>query len=126
MKNWVNKAITYLDKSLGKVALELNEIDWKASLSPKNDKLCQHISSFSNLPGGGFLVFGVNDKTGELIGIDRIKATEIVDKLSSLCRDGVSPLVRIDHSIETYKEQSLLFIHIYESAIKLCTWQIKP
>lgn len=29
MKNWINKAITYLDKSLGKVPTELNEIDWK-------------------------------------------------------------------------------------------------
>lgn len=54
MKNWTNKAITYLDKSLGKVALELNEIDWKENLSPKNDKLCQHIAAFANLPGGGF------------------------------------------------------------------------
>lgn len=42
MKNWIDKAIAYLDKSLGKVPTELNEIDWKEDLSPKNDKLCQH------------------------------------------------------------------------------------
>ena len=30
MKNWIPLAIAYLDKSLGKIPSELNEIDWKA------------------------------------------------------------------------------------------------
>lgn len=55
MKSWMLLAIAYLDKSLGKIPSELNEIDWKASLSPNNDKLCRHIAAFANLPGGGFL-----------------------------------------------------------------------
>jgi len=118
VKNWIPKAIMYLDKSLGKVPSELNEIDWKESLSPNNDKLCQHISSFANLPGGGFLVFGIDNKTANIIGITRKEADIIVDKLASLCRDGVNPLVRIDHSIESFRGSEILFVHIIESAIK--------
>jgi len=118
MKNWIPKAISYLDKSLGKVPSELNEIDWKENLSPKNAKLCQHISAFANMPGGGFLVFGVNDKTATIIGIERKEADNIVERLASLCRDSVDPLVKIDHSIETFREQELLFVYILESAVK--------
>src|SRR5690606_16244015 len=118
MKNWINKAIAYLDKSLGKIPTELNEIDWKADLSPKNDKLCQHISAFANMPGGGFLVFGIDNKTANIIGIDKHKADNIVERLASLCRDGVNPLVKIDHCIETFRDKELLFIYIQESAIK--------
>jgi ATP-dependent DNA helicase RecG len=118
MKNWIEKAILYLDKSLGKVPTELNEIDWKEDLSPNNDKLCQHISAFANMPGGGFLVFGINNKTAQIIGIDKINADKIIDKLASLCRDGVNPLVRIDHSIESFRDRELLFLHINESSIK--------
>ena len=118
MKNWINKAIEYLDKSLGKVPQELNELDWKEKLSPNNSKLKQHICAFANLPGGGFLVFGVDDKRALPLGISREKANSIVEKLSSLCRDGVDPLVSIDHSIETYRDTELLFIHIKESAVK--------
>jgi ATP-dependent DNA helicase RecG len=118
MKNWVNKAIAYLDKSLGKVPTELNEIDWKEDLSPKNDKLCQHISALANMPGGGFLVFGIDNKTATVIGIDKVKADNIIERLASLCRDGVNPLVKIDHSIETFRGEELLFVHIQESAIK--------
>lgn len=118
MKNWIPKAISYLDKSLGKVPSELNEIDWKETLSPKNDKLCQHISAFSNMPGGGFLVFGINNKTATVIGVERNQADNIVERLASLCRDGVDPLVKIDHSIETFREKELLFVYISESSIK--------
>ena len=118
MKNWISKAIVYLDKSLGKVPTELNEIDWKEDLSPKNDKLCQHISAFANMPGGGFLVFGINNKIAQVIGIDKPKADNIIERLASLCRDGVNPLVKIDHAIETFRGEELLFVFIQESAIK--------
>ena len=70
MKAWIEKALSYLDKSLGKIASELNEIDWKITLSPNNDKLCKHISAFANLPGGGYLAFGIDDKSGKIIGIN--------------------------------------------------------
>lgn len=87
MKPWITKAKEYLAHSLGKVPQELNELDWKESLSPKNDKLCQHIAAFSNLPGGGYLVFGVEDKTATPKGIAKKEADAIVEKLASLCRD---------------------------------------
>lgn len=118
MKNWIPLAIAYLDKSLGKIPSELNEIDWKASLSPNNDKLCRHIAAFANLPGGGFLAFGVDDKTNKINGISKPDADNIVGRLASLCRDGVNPLVSIDHSIETFRGEELLFVYIKESAIK--------
>lgn len=118
MKAWIKKAIDILNESLGKVQQELNELDWKENLSPKNDKLCKHISAFANKPGGGYLVFGVEDKTAKPIGVDKSLADGIVEKLASLCRDGVSPLVSIDHAIEDYNGFPLLFIHIKESPIK--------
>lgn len=118
MKNWIHKANEYLEKSLGKVPQELNELDWKESLSFNNSKLKQHICAFANLPGGGFMVFGVENKKAVPVGITREKANAIVEKLSSLCRDGVDPLVSIDHSIEHFRDKELLFIFIKESAVK--------
>lgn len=98
MKTWIGKAIEFLDHSLGKIPQEINELDWKESLSPKNEKLCHHICAFANLPGGGFLVFGIED-TAKTIGLSKPDADVIVDRLSSLCRDRVSPLVGMDHAI---------------------------
>lgn len=118
MKNWIPKALEYLDKSLGSVSVELNELDWKENLSPNNAKLAQHISAFANLPGGGFVVFGIKNDTKEVVGINEREATQIIDKLASICRDAVEPLVSIDYSIEQYKENEILIVYIKESAIK--------
>ena len=118
MKNWITKAIAYLEKSLGKIPSELNEIDWKITLSPNNDKLCKHIAAFANLPGGGFLAFGIDDNNGKVLGIAKADTNSIIERLASLCRDGVDPLVSIDHSIETFKGKELLVVYIKESAVK--------
>ena len=118
MKAWVNRAIELLDKSLGSVPQELNELDWKQDLSPNNAKLCKHISAFANNPNGGFMVFGVNDKKAKPIGIERDEVQKIIEKLASLCRDGVTPLVSIDHEMVKYQGYMLLFIHFKESDTK--------
>ena len=118
MTDWTDKALGYLDKSLGNVPQELNELDWKKSLSPKTSKLMQHICAFANLPGGGFLVFGIENTKATPIGISRNETNKIVDKISSLCRDAVDPLVSIDHRIIIYRTVDLLFVYIKESAIK--------
>src|SRR4051812_44950354 len=103
MKPWINKAFRFLEHSLGKIPQELNELDWKESLSPNNDKLCRHLCAFANHPGGGFLAFGIQNASGKPIGITRTDADQIVGKLSSLCRDGVDPVTVIDHSIEEFQ-----------------------
>lgn len=118
MKSWIKVANSWLEKSLGPIPSERNEIDWKAGLSPNNEKLCRHISAFANLPGGGFIVFGIDNNTGQVKGILKSESDTIIEHLASLCRDGVEPLVSIDHSIEEFRGTPVLFIYIKESAVK--------
>lgn len=118
IKNWIQKAIDFLNHSLKPIPQELNELDWKESLSPDNKKLSKHLSAFANTPGGGFMVFGIEDKTANILGVTQEQAEEIMQKLSSICRDSLNPLVTIDHAIEEYEGKPLLFVHIKESAVK--------
>jgi ATP-dependent DNA helicase RecG len=118
IKNWIKKAVEFLDSSLNPVPQELNELDWKEELSPQNDKLTRHLSAFANQPGGGFLVFGIENKTGAVKGITKKQADIIIERLSSLGRDTLQPLVSLDHSIENYHGTSLLLVHVKESAVK--------
>lgn len=118
MKPWLEKAIKFLENSLGRVPQELNELDWKEDLSPNSNKLCQHICAFANHPGGGFMVFGIENKTGQLTGIQKPAADHITERLSNLCRDAVEPVVVMDHAIQDFNGFALLFIHFRESATK--------
>lgn len=118
METWINRALALLDKSLNPIAQELNELDWKEDLSPNNAKLSKHISAFANLPGGGFLVFGIENKIGKLVGITQEKAELIVQKLSNLCRDTLEPQAAMQHQVVQYKGVAVLIIYINESATK--------
>ena len=119
MYTWINRAIALLDSSLHPIPQELNELDWKEDLSPNNQKLSKHLSAFANLAGGGFLIFGVENKLGSVVGIDQAKAEVIVQKLSSLARDTILPMVAIEHSVEEYKDKPILIIHIKENDTSL-------
>ena len=76
IKNWIQKALDLLAHSLTPIPQELNELDWKEELSPDNAKLSRHLSAFANQPGGGFMVFGIEDKPwGKLFAIAFICST---------------------------------------------------
>ncbi len=67
---------------------EANEIDWKARLSDKKERLAEHLMAFANHANGGTLAFGVNN-AGVPVGIDASAVAEITNlkfrRLRSQC-----------------------------------------
>jgi predicted HTH transcriptional regulator len=115
--NWKEKAVKYLKDSLSPVPTELNEIDWKSSLSPKTDRLAQHLCAFSNLEGGGFLVYGVNNDA-TLFSVTKEQADEIVKTLGNIALHNLSQSVQIQHNTIEYSGNALLFVYIPEQTEK--------
>jgi len=117
MKTWMTKALELLRASLEPPKHELNELDWKAALSPDKKRLTEHLSALSNQPGGGYLVFGV-DNTGTPVGVDEKAVETTVNQLANLGRSGLEPPLALDHAVEDYESVRLLFVHVPESAVK--------
>jgi predicted HTH transcriptional regulator len=117
IKSWVKKASNCLKASLEPPNHELNELDWKAGLSPKKERLTEHLSGFSNHPGGGFMVFGV-DGEGIAQGVHSKTVETIINQLANLGRAALEPPIALDHIVETYGSVRLLFVHIPESPVK--------
>jgi len=117
MKAWMTKALELLKASLEPPKHELNELDWKAALSPGKKRLAEHLSAFANQPGGGYLVFGV-DSAGTPAGVDEKTVETTVNQLANLGRAGLEPPVALDHTVEDYESVRLLFVHVPESAVK--------
>jgi predicted HTH transcriptional regulator len=115
--NWQEKAIKRLKDSLYPIPSELNEIDWKSGLSPKTDRLAQHLCAFSNQEGGGFLVYGVNDDA-TLFSVTKEQSDEIIRKLGNIALNNLSQSIQIQHSTIEYNGSALLFIHIPEQTEK--------
>lgn len=117
MKTWVSKALNLLAASLEPPKHELNEIDWKAALSPDKKRLTEHLSALANQPGGGNLVFGV-DNSGTPVGIEEEAIEKTVNQLANLGRAGLEPPLVLDHAVEEFKGVRLLFVYVPESPVK--------
>lgn len=115
--DWKNKALELLRGSLIPVPAELNELDWKSGLSPKTERLAQHICAFANQKGGGLFVFGVNND-GTLVSVTKQKADDIIQKLGNIAKNNLAFSIQIEHAILTYESASLLFVYIPEQVEK--------
>ena len=116
-KYWIAVVLNCLEQSLSPVPHEVNELDWKASLSAHKDRLAEHLMAFANHPNGGSLVFGVAD-TGQLVGVDQSEVAQTVNTLANLGRDAVEPPLALDHAVVDFKGVALLLVHVPEQAVK--------
>ena len=114
--NWKEKAIKCLKDSLSPIPTELNEIDWKSGLSSKTERLAQHLCAFSNLEGGGFLVYGLNDDA-TMFSVTKAHADEIIRKLGNIALNNLSQSIKIQHNTIEYNGNALLFIYIPEQMV---------
>ncbi len=108
------RCLELLVKSLRPLPQELNEIDWKVALSHKKDRLKKHLSAFANLPGGGFLIFGISDE-GRVVGVNDEESRLAADALANMARTGLEPQVGIKYVTLSFDGHSLLGIYIEES-----------
>ena len=116
-KSWIERARTYLQASLSPVPHELNELDWKETLSEDNERTAQHLSAFANQQGGGFFGFGI-DASAHVRGITADQAHHIIEKLANISRNAVEPPLKIDHHIDKMEEKEILFVYVSESPQK--------
>jgi predicted HTH transcriptional regulator len=115
--NWKDKALDILRESLTPIPHELSELDWKSTLSPKTDRLAQHICAFSNHPGGGMFAFGINDDAS-FAPLNREQIEDIVRKMGNIAHNSLSSAIDIDHAVLEYQGHPVLFVYVPEQREK--------
>lgn len=117
MKPWIDTALQLLSKSLFPVAVELNELDWKANISDNGNRLAEQICAFANYPGGGYLAFGINNE-GQNIFLSKKEMDDIIQKMGNIARNNLAQPVGIDHEVAMFNGSPVLFVYIPESGEK--------
>ena len=110
--NWKEKALVLLERSLQPIPQELNEIDWKGGLSDDKERLAQHICAFSNLIGGGVLVYGINNDAS-FIELSQEQIERIVTRLDNIAQNRMFMPIQLDHEVIEYKGHPLLFVFVF-------------
>lgn len=98
MKEWEQKAVNLLEKSLIPLPQEINELDWKVDISENGNRVARHLSAFSNYSGGGYLVFGISNDGGN-IGVEKSQCTEILKKIGNIARENLDPQITVSHYV---------------------------
>lgn len=79
----------------------------------KSSDLSDEIAAFANHKGG-LIIFGVEDKTNKVIGIDKEVGHQVVELLSSICHDLLNPVL-VDFYIDNIAitdKKCLVYIEI--------------
>lgn len=117
MSDWRSQAIQMLQDSLYPVPQELNNIDWKCSLSDKSDRLAQHLCAFANTAKGGYLAFGINNDT-TFNDLTKEQIEDIATKLGNIAKNNLAWAIQLEHSVVEFQGHPILFIRIPEQANK--------
>ena len=115
-KPWIKRGLGLLKQSFNPPH-ELNELDWKIGLSENKKSLSKHLSAFANQIGGGFFVFGINNRGGK-VGITSRDSRRIINRLGNLSRESLKPAIQIDHYLYEEDGKDLLLVYINESVSK--------
>jgi len=95
---------------------ESSKVQFKERL-PHSDNLAHEIIAFSN-SSGGIIIFGINDKTGELNGLSFGEIQQINQQIVNIASQKVYPPVYLTTESIKVKENQLLVVSIEEGLSK--------
>ncbi len=105
--------------------------EFKQEIPNKNDKMLKTVAAFAN-GGGGVILIGVKDKTGDIVGIGDANIHEVKDQITNMIRNTVypEPHIRMEHcNMDGEQSDGRRVIAVYvDSGIVLpyCLHQNKP
>ncbi|MBR1912202.1 MAG: putative DNA binding domain-containing protein [Treponema sp.] len=90
---------------------ETEFLEFKRDFPSKDSKLMKTIAAFSNGKGGK-IVFGVDDETHEIIGIENDKVFKFMDSLANMISETIYPQVTPRITFETLNDKTIIVAEI--------------
>lgn len=91
---------------------ESKNIEYKVELPKKSEKYMKTVIAFANTSGGN-LIIGVDDKTGEVTGVDEKSVFQIMDSIADAVADSCEPQIIPDISFQSINDKCIVVVTIY-------------
>lgn len=91
---------------------ETKNVEFKVELPKKSDKYMKSVIAFSNTSGGK-IVFGIDDDSREIIGVDEKEVFQIMDSIANAVSDSCEPQIMLDITFQTIEEKCVVVVQIY-------------
>ena len=91
---------------------EGKHVEFKAEIPKKHEKFLKDIIAFANTSGGKTIV-GVEDETGEVIGLGEQNPFKLSDAISNMISDSCTPQIYTDITAKTIDEHTILEVEVF-------------
>lgn len=86
-------------------------VEYKVTVPKDSTKYMKTVVAFANGKGGK-IVFGVNDKTLEIIGMDPDTVFQTIDAITNAISDSCEPRIIPDITFQTVDDKTLIVVEI--------------
>ena len=90
---------------------ESKNVEFKEKLPEKSIKYMKTVVAFANSSGGS-LVFGVEDSTCRIVGIDDENLFKTMDAITNAIADSCEPAIYPDVSLQTVEGKTIIVVEI--------------
>jgi ATP-dependent DNA helicase RecG len=94
--------------------MEPDAVEVKAANHPRDTpKVTDSLSAFANRPGGGFILFGLDDKQFKVVGVGNPRKAQ--DDVTNWARDVMEPPVQVEFTINEIEGLPVMAIEVRET-----------
>ena len=90
---------------------ESKNIEYKVAVPKKSEKYMKTVVAFAN-GNGGKIVFGIDDKTLEIVGLDEDNIFKTMDAITNAISDSCEPRIRPDVTLQTVNDKTVIVVEI--------------
>ena len=94
---------------------ESKNIEYKVTVPDKSEKYMKTVVAFAN-GRGGKIIFGVDDKTLDIVGMDADNIYKTMDAITNAISDACEPTIRPDVALQTVKDKTVIVVEIFPGA----------
>lgn len=91
---------------------EGKHVEFKAEIPKKHEKFLKDIIAFSNTSGGKTIV-GIDDETGEVLGLGDQNPFKLSDAISNMISDACTPQIYTEISAKTIEGNTILEVEVF-------------
>ena len=96
---------------------ESKNIEYKVAVPKKSEKYMKTVVAFAN-GNGGKIVFGIDDKTLEIVGMDEDNIFKTLDAITNAISDSCEPRIRPDVTLQTVNDKTVIVVEILPGAMR--------
>ena len=105
------------------LAGESKNVEFKENMPEKSIKYMKSVVAFANGTGGK-IIFGIADKTREVVGFDKEDVFTKMDAIANAVSDSCEPAIIPDITLQTVGGKTVIVVEIFEGRQQLRSWGI--